>query len=136
MVFFEKCYVLGACKLTSLIRVQNQGFCHLESFFQRVYDHSGVQGIIYLPANNTTAIPVNDGCQIQEAVLDGDIGDVDCPCLIWTVDNGVTKQIRADFCLLHTFGKIHLWIDRINPHFNHIAARFPASHLMTTHFQL
>ena len=25
----------------------------------------------------TTAIPVNDGCQIQEAVLDGDIGDVD-----------------------------------------------------------
>ena len=25
MVFFEKCYVLGACKLTSLIRVQNQG---------------------------------------------------------------------------------------------------------------
>lgn len=77
MVFFEKCYVLGACKLTSLIRVQNQGFCHLESFFQRVYDHSGVQGIIYLPANNTTAIPVNDGCQIQEAVLDGDIGDVD-----------------------------------------------------------
>ena len=77
MVFFEKCYVLGACKLTSLIRAQNQGFCHLESFFQRVYDHSGVQGIIYLPANNTTAIPVNDGCQIQEAVLDGDIGDVD-----------------------------------------------------------
>ena len=77
MVFFEKCYVLGACKLTSLIRVQNQGVCHLESFFQRVYDHFGVQGIIYLPANNTTAIPVNDGCQIQEAVLDGDIGDVD-----------------------------------------------------------
>ena len=69
--------LLGACKLTSLIRVQNQGFCHLESFFQRVYDHSGVQGIIYLPANNTMAIPVNDGCQIQEAVLDGDIGDVD-----------------------------------------------------------
>ena len=77
MVFFEKCYVLGACKLTSLIRVQDQGLCHLESFLQRVYDHSGVQGIIHLPANNTTAILVNDGCQIQEAVLDGDIGDVD-----------------------------------------------------------
>ena len=43
----------------------------------QVYDHSGVQGIIHLPANNTTAIPVNDVCQIQEAVLDGDIGDVD-----------------------------------------------------------
>ena len=77
LVLFEEIHVLIACKLTSLIRVQNQGFCHLESFFQRVYDHSGVQGIIYLPANNTTAIPVNDGCQIQEAVLDGDIGDVD-----------------------------------------------------------
>ena len=25
------------------------GGCHLESFLQRVYDHSAVQGIIYLP---------------------------------------------------------------------------------------
>ena len=33
MVFFEKCYVLGACKLTSLIRVQNQGGATLKAFF-------------------------------------------------------------------------------------------------------
>ena len=33
MVFFEKCYVLGACKLTSLIRFQNQGGATLKAFF-------------------------------------------------------------------------------------------------------
>lgn len=54
MVFFEKRHVLGTCKLASLIRVQDQRLCHFESFLQRVYNHSGVQGIIDLPDNNTT----------------------------------------------------------------------------------
>lgn len=77
VVLFEKIYVFAACKLTSLIRVQDNGFRHLKCLFQCVYDHSGIQGIINIPAYNTAAIPVNYGCQIQESTFDGDVGNVD-----------------------------------------------------------
>ena len=77
MVLFEKIHVFAACKLTSLVRVQDNRLCYLKCLFQCVYDHSGIQGIINLPAYNTAAIPVNYGCQIQESTFDGDVGNVD-----------------------------------------------------------
>lgn len=77
VVLFEKIHVFVACKLTSLIRVQDNGVRHLKCLFQCVYDHSGIQGIINIPAYNTAAIPVNYGCQIQESTFDGNVGNVD-----------------------------------------------------------
>lgn len=75
-VLFEEIHVFVARKLTSLIRVQDNGFRHLKCLFQCVYDHSGIQCIINLPAYNTAAIPVNYGCQIQESTFDRDVGNV------------------------------------------------------------
>ena len=49
-VLFEEIHVFVTRKLTSLIRVQDNGFRHLKCLFQCVYDYSGIQCIIKPPS--------------------------------------------------------------------------------------
>ena len=77
LVLFEEIHVLIACKLTALIRIQDNRFCHHKRLFLRSYDHSGIQSIIDFPANDTAAVPVNHSGQIQESTLNGDVCNVD-----------------------------------------------------------
>ena len=58
------------------------------------------------------------------------------PCLIGTVHDCITKQIRTDFCLLHALRQIHLWINRWNVHFTHISACFTATNMISAQFKL
>ena len=135
-IFLYKVNVLLACKLTALIRIQNLWFCHFECLFKSVDDHSGIKSVIDLPADNTAAVPVDHGGQIQKSALDWNICNVDRPCLIWLVYDCITKKIRTHLCLLHSFGKIHLWIDRVNIHLIHISSCFAPTNMITTGFQL
>ena len=135
-VFLYKVNVLLTCKLTALIRVQYLRFCHFESFFQGVDNHSGIKRVIYFPADNTTAIPVDHGCQIQKSALDRNICNVNRPGLIWFVYDCITKKIRTYFRLLHPLGKIHLWVDGVNIHFIHVASCLATSNIITMGFQL
>ena len=77
-------------------------FCHFESFFQGTDNHSGIKCVIHFPADNTTAIPVDHGCQIQKSALDRNICNVNRPCLIWFVYDRITKKIWTYFRLLHS----------------------------------
>ena len=52
------------CKLASLIRIQYLRFGYHECLFQSIYDHSGAKSIVYFPAYDTAAVPINNGCQI------------------------------------------------------------------------
>ena len=88
------------------------------------------------PADNTAAVPVDHCGQIQESTFDGNIGDVNRPGLIRPVYDGITKQIRADFGLLHSFGKVHFRIDWIDSHLIHISAGFFTADSVTAGFQL
>ena len=63
-IFFYKINVLLTCKLTSLVRIQYLWFRHLKCFFQSIDGHSGIKRIINFPADNTTAVPVDNSCQI------------------------------------------------------------------------
>ena len=77
LVFFEEIHVLIACKLTALIRIQDNRFCYHKRLLYRSYDHSGIQSIIDFPSNDTAAVPVNHSGQIQESTLNGDVCNVD-----------------------------------------------------------
>ena len=59
------------CELTSLIGIQDLRFSYFEGLFQGVDHHSCIKSIIYFPADNTAAVPVDHGCQIQEPSPDG-----------------------------------------------------------------
>ena len=135
-VFLYKVNVQLTCKLTTLIRIQNLWFGHFEGFFQGADNHSGIKCVVHFPADNTAAVPVNHGRQIQKSALDRNIGNVNRPCLIWLVYDCIAKKIRTYFCLLHPFGKIHLWIDWINVHLIHVASRLATTDVITTGFQL
>ena len=63
-VVLYKINVLLACKLASLIRIQYLRFGYHECLFQSIYDHSGAKSIVYFPAYDTAAVPINNGCQI------------------------------------------------------------------------
>lgn len=73
-VLFDEIYIPLAGKLTSLIGIQNPRLCSFECFFKSCNHHSGIKGIIHLPAYNTAAVPINDSCQVQISASDWNIG--------------------------------------------------------------
>ena len=64
------------------------------------------------------------------------ICNINRPCLIWLVYDGISKEIRTYLSLLHPFGKIHLRIDWINIHFIHVTSGLASTDMITTCFQL
>ncbi len=70
----KKCFLFRASELTSLIRIKDIGLDNLECFFAGLNTSFRVESIIQLPSDDQAAIPVNNGCQIQNTVLNRDIG--------------------------------------------------------------
>ena len=72
----DKIYILLTGKLAALIGIQNLRFCYFEGFFQGCDDHSCIKCVIYLPADNTTAVPVDYGSQIQKSAFPRNICNI------------------------------------------------------------
>ena len=60
----------------------------------------------------------------------------DYACLVWFVYHCIAEKIRTYLGLLHSLGKIHFWINRVNIHLIHIASCLTATNMITTGFQL
>lgn len=59
--------VFATCELAALITVQDGGLCNLEGIPAGPDAGSGIQCIIQLPSDDTSAVPVDDSSQIQES---------------------------------------------------------------------
>lgn len=81
-IFLYEVNVLLTCELTSLIKIQDLRFRYFEGLFQGVDYHPCIKSIIYFPADNTAAVPIDHGCQIQDPSPDGDIGNINESCLV------------------------------------------------------
>ena len=136
MVLLEEFFVLLTGELAPLIRVQDLWLGHAERLLAGLDTGSGVQRVIQFPSDDAAAVPVNDGCQIQESVLHRDVGDVDGPRLVWTRYIGIPKQIRNHSFPLQTLRKVRLWVDRIDGHFGHPASCLLPSDAIAAAFQL
>ena len=79
LVSLQKIFVALAGEPAALIRIRDLRFCRQESFLTCFDTRGGVQCIIQIPANDAAAIPVNDSCQVQEAVLQRDVGYINRP---------------------------------------------------------
>ena len=135
-IFLYEVNVLLTCELTSLIRIQDLRFRYFEGLFQGVDHHPCIKSIIDFPADNTAAVPVDHGCQIQEPSPDGNIGNINGPCLVWPVYHRITQEIGTYLGLLHPLRKIHFRINGINVHLIHITPCFASADLISTGFQL
>lgn len=98
-VFLEKAFVFVAGELTALIRIEDFRLGNLECLLTGINTCSSIKRIIQFPSDNASAVPINDGCQIQKATFDRDIGDINGPGLIWTVDYRIRagKEPRPPF---------------------------------------
>lgn len=83
IVFLQEVSVLGVGKLTALVAVENRGstvpFHGVSYSLQNVI---GSKLIHQLPANDLSAVSVNDGSQIHVVTVHFDVGDIDGPVLI------------------------------------------------------
>lgn len=136
MVLHKKLFVFLAGELTALIRVQDSGLATRNAFLQ-----ASIQALVssvssQLPPDDTTAVPVNDSCQVQESVLHWNVGDVDGPRLIRTCYISIPKQIRDHSRTLQTLRKVRLRINRIDGHFGHPPSCLLSADVITTHLQL
>ena len=126
-LFFKKDSVFITGKLWTLITVDNFRFCDLECFIYSVHDRSGIQCIIEIPGNDIAAVPVDNRRQVDEPMFHRNIGDIDTPGLVRSVDYRILEQIWHDMRIMRSLGKVHLGIDRVNGHFCHVTASlFPA----------
>ena len=77
-------FVSVAGELTALIGVQNaRNAMGCYSILDRLDHIDGIQRVGQVPANDHTAVPVDDGGQVHMAVLHFDVSNVDGPDLIW-----------------------------------------------------
>ena len=136
VIFPEKRLVFVAGKLASLVRIQNFRPGDPESFSNGLDDHAGIKGVVCLPANNAAAVPVYDGCQIEESMPYGDVCNVDGPRLIGAPDVHVFEHIWEDLGFFLPFGKIHPGINGIDAHFTHKPHGSEAAGLESLHPQL
>ena len=67
-------------------------------------------------------------------MLDWNVGNINGPCLIWSINDSISQKIWTYLGLLHSLRKIYLRIDWMNIHFIHISTSLTASHLITSVF--
>ena len=65
----------------------------LQGFSQGFDAEAGIQGVGQPPGEHSAGGPVHDGYQVQEAALDGDVGDVSGPDPIGPVDGESLEKI-------------------------------------------
>ena len=136
IVVLQEVFVLLTGELAALIRIQNLRLCHAECLLAGLNAGSGVKSVIQLPADNTAAVPVDNGCQKQESVFHLDVGDINRPCLVRPCDIRIAEKVRHNRRSLLALGEVWLWIDWIYRHFRHPAPGLLSSDLISTLLQL
>ena len=69
-------------------------------------------------------------------MLNWNVGNINGPCLIWSINYSISQKIWTYFGLLHSFRKIHFRINRTNIHFIHITSCLSTSHMISSSLQL
>ena len=135
-VFLQELLVFAAGELASLIRVEDFRLRHFECLAAGLDDHTRVQRVVHLPADDIAAVPVDDGRQVQEAVPDGDVGDIDRPCLVRPVDDRVAQEVGHDLRMLAPLGEVRTRVKGFDAHFAHIACSLPPADVVAAPLQL
>lgn len=112
--------VLRTGKVAALIAIQNLG-CGL---CQRVLDgprHERLgQGLIELPTYHIAGVPIQYGDQIEPAVLQANIGDVDAPNVVRMGGCDIPQQVRIDRLLMDTLAEVRSWRNCLEAHLAHM----------------
>ena len=93
--------------------------------------NDGIHGDRHPPGQHSTAEPVDDRCQIDEAARHGDVGNVHSPDLIGPRDREAAQQVRINLVSWRGFGSVGLAIECLDGHPPHQRAHVAAAHFKT-----
>jgi len=83
--------------LAPLIAVEDSRHRRPQGAFQRIQAEKSVEGIAQFPRQNETAEPIHDRHQIQETLIQRDVGNVRTPDLIGSLDAKPLQKIGVGF---------------------------------------
>lgn len=106
-------------KLSALVAVKDLGLSDLQSVFQGVETELDIHSIRDLPGQDIAAEPIHNGYQVDEALGQGDIGDIRGPNLIGSSNDVILQEIGVSPGIVTGPTQIGFGIDRHQAHFPH-----------------
>ena len=86
-------------KLRSLVGVEDQRLTPAKGVVERIPAEGNFQRVGQSPTEDETAVPIDDGGQIEKAVLHGNVSNIGAPDLIGRDDGDVAQQVGMDLVI-------------------------------------
>ena len=119
-------------ELRSLIRVEDLGGAiEGERLLQGRHAEVGRHGVGESPAEHLARVPVHDRHQVEETLLEGNVGDVGAPDVIGVIDGEPSQPVGVFDVLGVRDGGLLLGCQRVNSHQVHQALDPLAIHRVT-----
>ena len=96
---FEDPEKLFGGKLTSLIGVEDQWLPPVESVVERIAAEGTVQRVGQSPTEDETAVPIDDGGQVEKAISHRNVSNIGAPDLIGRDDCDIAQQVGIDLVI-------------------------------------
>lgn len=77
-------------------------------------------------------MPINDCSHVHEALRGANIGNINRPDLVGTINIEIPEKIRIDFRLLISLAKVWSWVEYMDTHFLHVTPEKPLSDVVET----
>jgi len=107
---------LRACKLDSLVRIENSRLRDAQGSLQRPHAESRIQRRRKLPSQHISTAPIHHRHQIQKPTNHANVRDIRTPNLIRPIDNQVSEQIRVLSMLHPVLTQARPRVNRFQPH--------------------
>ena len=115
LVGFEYVDELRAGELAALIGIDDLGLAVAgDRLLQCLDAEVGVHCVGEPPGQDLSAEPVHHGYQKQESATHRQVGDIEGPDLIGSIDFQAAQQVRIDLVSRMTLGSVGLSVDRLN----------------------
>ena len=111
----------GTGEVAPLIRVHDLRLSLAQGTPKAAQDKLLLEAIADLIVDDPAAEPVDDDEQVQEAFLEGNIGDVDPPYLVDSLDNQIPQKVGPDVLRVVSSGEVRARIQGLDVHQAHQA---------------
>jgi len=106
MAGFQKVQVGLIGEMPALVGVDDLGFPVAKSSPQAAQDDFLLQAVADLVVHNLASVPVDDDKQVQKALLERHVGNVDFPDLIDMINNKISQQVSPNILGMVAFTEI------------------------------
>jgi len=116
--------------VAALIAVQDERFVFSQSPIHRMQDEWKCQGLIKFPSDHKARKPIQDGYQVHPAPYQANVGDIDTPYLVRSLDRVASQQIGIYLVLWIALTQFWPRANTSDRHFTHVSLNSGARYLL------